>query len=56
MRHDPGEARGMRESIVDLLGVFEGRWGLVVIGLGLTAYAVDQALHARCRRIRSPIR
>ena len=56
MQHDPGVARGMRESILDLLGVFEGRWVLVVIGLGLTAYAVDQAIHARCRRIRSPIK
>jgi hypothetical protein len=56
MHHDPREARGTRESIVDLLGVFEGRWVLVVIALGLAAYAVDQALHARCRRIRSPIR
>jgi hypothetical protein len=54
-RHDPGEARGTRESILDLLGVFQGRWVLVVIAMGLAAYAVDQALHARCRRIRSPI-
>lgn len=55
IRHDPREAHGIRESILDLVGLFEGRWVLVVIALGLTAYAVDQALHARCRRIRSPI-
>jgi uncharacterized protein DUF1206 len=56
IRHDPREAHGIRESILDLVGVFQGRWVLVVLALGLTAYGVDQALHARCRRIRSPIR
>lgn len=55
IRHDPGEAHGLRESIVDLVGLFRGGWVLIVIALGLTAYAVDQALHARCRRIRSPL-
>jgi hypothetical protein len=56
VKHDPRETHGLRESIIDLVGFFEGRWVLVVIALGLTAYGVDQALHARCRRIRSPIR
>lgn len=56
IKHDPREAHGLRESIVDLVGFFEGRWVLVVIALGLMAYGVDQALHARCRRIRSPIK
>lgn len=55
VRHDPDEAQGTRESIIELAGVFEGRPLLVVVALGLMAYAVDQALHARCRRIRSPI-
>jgi hypothetical protein len=56
IKHDPREAHGLRESIVDLVGFFQGRWVLIVIALGLVAYGVDQALHARCRRIRSPIR
>jgi hypothetical protein len=54
-RHDPSEAAGTRESILELVGVFHGRWILIAIALGLIAYGVDQALHARCRRIRSPI-
>ena len=54
--HDPRQAQGIRESIQGIVAVFEGRWVLIVIALGLIAYAVDQALHARCRRIRSPIR
>jgi hypothetical protein len=33
-------------------GLMEGRWFLGVIALGLLAYAVDQAVHAWCRRIR----
>ena len=53
--HNPREAHGLRESLVDLVNLFEGRWVLVVLALGLTAYGIDQALHARCRRIRSPI-
>jgi hypothetical protein len=52
MRHDPSEVAGSRESILRLGGVVEGRWVLAVIAAGLIAYAVDQAVHARCRRIR----
>lgn len=52
---DPREAHGLRESIVDLVGFVGARWVLIVIALGLIAYGVDMALHARCRRIRSPI-
>ena len=37
IRHDPREAHGLRESIVDLVGFFEGRWVLIIIALGLTA-------------------
>jgi hypothetical protein len=55
IRNDPGEAHGTRESILELANAFHGRWVLIAIALGLIAYAVDQALHARCRRIRSPI-
>jgi hypothetical protein len=50
--HDPNQAAGTRESFLRLGGVFEGRWFLAVIAAGVIAYAVDQAVHARCRRIR----
>jgi hypothetical protein len=50
--HDPNQAAGSRESMLRLGGVFEGRWFLAIIAAGLIAYAVDQAVHARCRRIR----
>jgi hypothetical protein len=50
--HDPNQAAGARESLLRLGGLFEGRWFLAVIAAGLLAYAVDQAVHARCRRIR----
>ena len=52
LTHDPNQAAGQRESILRLGGLFEGRWFLAVIALGLIAYAVDQAIHACCRRIR----
>ena len=52
LTHDPNQAAGARESMLRLGGVFEGRWFLAVIAIGLIAYAVDQAVHARCRRIR----
>jgi Domain of Unknown Function (DUF1206) len=55
IRHDPSEAAGTRESMLELANVFEGRWMLWALAAGLLAYAVDQAVHARCRRIRSPI-
>jgi hypothetical protein len=55
IRHDPSEAAGTRESMIELANVFQGRWMLWALAAGLLAYAVDQALHARCRRIRSPI-
>ena len=53
--HDPNQAAGQRESLVRLGGIFEGRWFLALIAAGLIAYAVDQAVHARCRRIRSVV-
>ena len=55
LSHDPNQAAGPRESMLRLGGVFEGRWFLAVIAGGLIAYAVDQAVHAYCRRIRPVI-
>ena len=54
LRNDPGQAEGIRGSMVEIVGA-GGRGALTFIALGLVAYAVDQALHARYRRIRSPI-
>jgi hypothetical protein len=51
-QHDPGEAAGTRESLIELAGVVEGRWLLALMAAGLLAYAVDQAVHAKYRRIR----
>jgi Domain of Unknown Function (DUF1206) len=47
---DPGEAGGIRDSLEILAGM--GRWPLVVVALGLVAYAVYELLNARYRRIR----
>jgi hypothetical protein len=55
LRHDAGEAHGVRESVLEIAGFTQGRWLLGAMALGLIAYAVDQAVHARYRRIRSPI-
>jgi hypothetical protein len=55
MHHDATKAAGTRESILELAGTFRSRWVLAAIAVGLIAYGVDQALHARCRRIRSPV-
>ena len=52
LTHNPDEAAGTRESLIQLGGLFEGRWFLALMAIGLMAYAVDQAVHARCRRIR----
>ena len=49
---DPNQAAGSRESLLRLAGVFEGRWFLAVIAVGVIAYAIDQGVHAGCRRIR----
>ena len=53
IQHDPSEAAGSRESMLELARAVEGRWLLMLIAAGLIAYAVDQAVHARCRRIRA---
>jgi hypothetical protein len=55
VRQRPGDAAGTRESMIELAGAVEGRWLLSFIAAGLLAYAVDQAVHARCRRIRPVI-
>ncbi len=52
LTNNPDEAAGSRESFLLLGGLVEGRWFLAVIAAGLLAYAVDQAIHARFRRIR----
>ncbi|MGH8636333.1 MAG: DUF1206 domain-containing protein [Burkholderiales bacterium] len=49
---DPGQAAGNRESMLRLGGLVEGRWFLALIAAGVLAYAVDQAVHAKYRRIR----
>lgn len=52
VQHDPNQAAGTRESLLELVNVVEGRWLLGLMAVGLLAYAVDQAVHARYRRIR----
>jgi hypothetical protein len=52
LSHDPNQAAGSRESMLRLGGLVQGRWFLALIAVGVLAYAVDQAVHARCRRIR----
>jgi hypothetical protein len=52
LTHDPDQAAGARESLLRLGGLFDGRWFLAVVAVGVIAYAVDQAVHAACRRIR----
>jgi Domain of Unknown Function (DUF1206) len=55
LQHDPREAHGLRESVLELAGMIEGRWLLGAIAVGLFAYGVDQAVHAAYKRIRSPV-
>ena len=55
LTEQPSQAAGARESMLRLGGVFEGRWFLLLLAVGVLAYAVDQAIHARCRRIRSVV-
>jgi hypothetical protein len=51
IQQDPSEAQGTRGSILELADAVNGTWVYALIGAGLLAYAFDQALHARCRRI-----
>jgi uncharacterized protein DUF1206 len=55
LEHDPSEVHGTRQSMLEVANAVSGRWMLAAIGAGLIAYAIDQALHARCRRIRPVI-
>jgi hypothetical protein len=55
LTHDPNQAAGQRESFLRLGGLVEGRWFLALIAAGVIAYAVDQAVHAWCRRIRAVV-
>ena len=52
LERDPSEAHGVRDSILYLVNAAPGRWALLFIGIGFLAYAFDQAVHARYRRIR----
>jgi hypothetical protein len=52
LSQDPNQAAGSRESMLRLGGLVEGRWFLAIIAVGVLGYAVDQAVRARCRRIR----
>ena len=52
LTRDPSEAHGTRESMLEVANAVPGGWALLFIGVGLLAYAFDQAIHARCRRIR----
>ena len=52
LTQDPDKVIGSRESILRLGGLVEGRWFLALIAAGVLAYAIDQAVHAKCRRIR----
>ena len=55
VRERPDDAAGTREAMVELTGLVDGRWLLLLIAAGLLAYAVDQAVHARFRRIKPVI-
>ena len=52
LSQNPNQAAGARESMLRLGGLIDGRWFLALIAAGVLAYAVDQGVHARCRRIR----
>jgi hypothetical protein len=52
LQHDPSEAAGTRESVIELANAMSGRWILLGLALGFLGYAVDQAIHSYCRRIR----
>jgi hypothetical protein len=52
LEHNPRTAADTRETMLEVANAFDGQWMLLGLGAGLIAYAVDQALHAWCRRIR----
>ena len=55
LTHNPRAAAGTRESMLEIANAVQGRWLLAAVAAGLLAYGVDQALHAKCRRIRPVI-
>ena len=55
LTRNPSEAHGTRESMLELVNAVPRDWALMFIGVGLLAYAFDQAIHAWCRRIRPVI-
>lgn len=55
LTRDPSEAHGTRDSMLELANTVPRDWALLFIGVGLLAYAFDQAIHAWCRRIRPVI-
>lgn len=55
LQRDPSEAQGTRDSMLQIADVANGIWILGFVGAGLIAYAVDQALHARYRKIKPVI-
>jgi hypothetical protein len=55
LQEDPSEAQGTRGSMLEIADLANGVWILGLVGAGLLAYAFDQALHARCRRIKAVI-
>jgi len=52
LQRDPSEAQGTRDSMLQIADMANGIWILGFVGAGLLAYAFDQALHARYRRIK----
>ncbi|HEY3013425.1 MAG TPA: DUF1206 domain-containing protein, partial [Gemmatimonadales bacterium] len=50
LRHDAGQAGGLRESLGTLAAV--GQWPFAVVAFGLVAYGVYELVNARYRRIR----
>jgi hypothetical protein len=51
LRHDAGEAGGIRESLRALSEL--GRWPFVLVAVGLVAYGVYELVNARYRRIKA---
>ncbi|HZB27046.1 MAG TPA: DUF1206 domain-containing protein [Gemmatimonadales bacterium] len=51
LRHDAGQAGGIRESLRTLSEL--GRWPFVLVAFGLLAYGIYELVNARYRRIRA---
>jgi hypothetical protein len=55
LQQDPSEAQGVSDSMLEIADIVNGIWILGFVGAGLLAYAFDQGLHARYRRIKPVI-